>query len=142
MNDNKDTQEDRADRLSRRRRERSRSTNTEQARDTSNSLNTDNAGKSSDSDNADNAADTTETIAALRDTAESRMMRLTAEQNDELQFVYTQLKSAYEYEYDNSFELNRHFYPLMLAHALPELRELDAEQVRAELNDLNMPTDE
>jgi hypothetical protein len=79
-------------------------------------------------------------VRPLSDSSVSFSKRRAREQNKVLQFVYTQLKAAYEYEYDESFELNRHFYPLILAHALPELRDLDAGEVRTELKEMNTPT--
>lgn len=137
--------EDRADRLSRRRRERADSQDTDEqpTSTSSNTGNTDNTDNRRRTDNAGNTAhdesgeEEEQTVGPLRETAEEQMMRLTNDQYRDLHHVYNQLKTEYEYEYDNEFELNRHYFPLLLKLALPELRDLDAEDLRAELKDMD-----
>lgn len=117
---------DRADRLSKRRQERSGTERNASDRDnTENTRNTDNA------DNTDKTQD--ETTGPLEETTENQMMRLTKDQYREMHHVYQRLKADYEYEFDEEFELNRHFFPLVLDHALDKLRECDANGIREQL---------
>jgi hypothetical protein len=48
---------------------------------------------------------------------------------------YSMLKAEYEYEYQEGFEKNRHFYPLVVSLGLQAVEELDPEDVRAHLAD-------
>lgn len=136
--------EDRAERLSRRRRERSddqesneqRSSNTSNREKTDNTRNTDNKSSTDNTERDETGEQAEQTVGPLRETAEEQMMRLTNEQYRDLHHVYNQLKTEYEYEYDEEFELNRHYFPLLLKLALPELRDLDAEDLRAELKEM------
>jgi hypothetical protein len=45
------------------------------------------------------------------------------------------LKAEYEYEYQEGFEKNRHFYPLVVSLGLEAVEELNPEDVRAHLAD-------
>lgn len=136
--------EDRADRLSRRRRERSGSQNednTGKARDSDNTTRPSNTSNTENTDELNSTSDTEthddETVGPLRETAETQMMRLTNDQYRELHHVYNRLKADYEYEFDEEFELNRHYFPLLLHIALPKLREFDAEELRDELKEID-----
>jgi hypothetical protein len=50
--------------------------------------------------------------------------------------LYSVLKAEYEYEYDEDFEKNRHFYPLLVQHGLKSLDGLDASDTRERLETL------
>lgn len=63
-------------------------------------------------------------------------MYLPERQVKELSRVYNVLKAEYEYEHDESFEKNRHFYPLVVQYGLDRLEGMDATEIRARVNDL------
>lgn len=63
-------------------------------------------------------------------------MYLPNSQVKDLSRVYNVLKAQYEYEYDDTFEKNRHFYPLVIRHGLDSLDELDPSEVRDRLDEL------
>jgi hypothetical protein len=60
-------------------------------------------------------------------------MYLPESQERELKRLYNVLKAEYEYEYDEDFEKNRHFYPLLIQHGLDGLESLDASDLRERL---------
>ncbi|MFC5973848.1 hypothetical protein ACFPYI_21200 [Halomarina salina] len=64
-------------------------------------------------------------------------MYLPESQKRELQRVYGTLKVQYEYEYDEEFEKNRHFFPAVVRHGLETLDGMDAADVRAVVDDLD-----
>ena len=60
-------------------------------------------------------------------------MYLPETQTKELRRLYNVLKAEYEFEYDEEFEKNRHFYPLIIQHGLDGLDGLDASEIRDRL---------
>lgn len=63
-------------------------------------------------------------------------MYLPESQKRELERVYGTLKVQYEYEFDEEFEKNRHFFPAVVRHGLDTLDGMDAEAVRTLVEDL------
>jgi len=63
-------------------------------------------------------------------------MYLPKSQKKDLERVYNILKAEYEYEYDEEFEKNRSFYPLVVEHGLDSLDGLDASEVKERLDGL------
>jgi hypothetical protein len=63
-------------------------------------------------------------------------MYLPESQTKELRRLYNVLKADYEFEYDEEFEKNRHFYPLVIEYGLDRLDGLDASEVRTHLEEL------
>jgi hypothetical protein len=57
-------------------------------------------------------------------------MYLPESQVKELRRLYNILKAEFEFEYDEEFEKNRHFYPLVVQHGLEDLDGLDASEIR------------
>lgn len=57
-------------------------------------------------------------------------------QTKELRRLYNVLKAEYEFEYDEEFEKNRHFYPLVVQYGVTELDELETSEIRARLEQL------
>lgn len=115
--------DDRADRLSRRRKDRS------QSRDESsldNTFKTDNTDNTSDTDNASN-------IGTLDENTKTQMMHLPEEQHKRLMHLYTRMKADYEFEFDDEFEKNRHYFPLVLQYGLDQFEERDAAEIRQDL---------
>ncbi len=65
-------------------------------------------------------------------------MYLPESQTKELRRHYNILKAEYEFKYDEEFEKNRHFYPLVIRHGLDSLEELDASEIRDRLKEMNV----
>jgi len=63
-------------------------------------------------------------------------MYLPKSQKKDLERVYNILKAEYEYEYDDEFEKNRSFYPLVVKHGLDSLDGLDASDIKDRLDEL------
>lgn len=63
-------------------------------------------------------------------------MYLPESQKKEVERLYSILKADYEYEYDEEFEKNRHFYPLLIKYGLDGLDSLDASDIRTRLESI------
>ncbi|WP_277543483.1 hypothetical protein [Haloarcula laminariae] len=63
-------------------------------------------------------------------------MYLPQSQKKELERLYNMLKAEYEYEYDEEFEKNRAFYPLVVKYGFESLDGLDASEIRERLDSL------
>ena len=63
-------------------------------------------------------------------------MYLPESQKKELERLYNLLKAEYEYEYDEAFEKNRAFYPLVVQYGLDSLDSLDASEIQERLDEL------
>jgi len=61
-------------------------------------------------------------------------MYLPESQKKEVQRLYNVLKAEYEYEFDEEFEKNRHFYPLLVQFGLDRLDSLDASELKEKLD--------
>lgn len=61
-------------------------------------------------------------------------MYLPESQKKEVQRLYNVLKAEYEYEFDEEFEKNRHFYPLLVQYGLESLDGLDAPGLKERLD--------
>lgn len=57
-------------------------------------------------------------------------------QTKELRRLYNVLKAEYEFEYDEEFEKNRHFYPLVIQYGLDNLNGVDTSEIRSRLEQL------
>lgn len=75
--------------------------------------------------------------ASVKERQTGTYMYLPDGQVKDLRRVYNVLKAEYEYEYDESFEKNRHFYPLVVQLGLDQLQDMDAATVRDRLEDLS-----
>jgi hypothetical protein len=69
-------------------------------------------------------------------------MYLPESQTRELKRLYNVLKAEYEYEYDEDFEKNRHFYPLLVQYGLDGLEGSNASELRERLASLSEPASE
>ncbi|WP_332900247.1 hypothetical protein [Haladaptatus sp. CMSO5] len=63
-------------------------------------------------------------------------MYLPQSQKKELERVYTVAKAQYEYEFDEDFEKNRHFFPLLIQYGIETLDGASAEEINDLLDDL------
>jgi hypothetical protein len=135
--DEQEPEEDRADRLSRRRKDRSGSDRPQsiEERSTGNTDNTDNTVKMDNpesSDGTSNSGNPSESI-RLSQTTKEQMMHLPKDQHKRLHHLYTRMKAEYEYEYDDDFEMNRQYFPLVLRYGLDQFEEQSAEEIRRDL---------
>lgn len=64
-------------------------------------------------------------------------MYLPESQHQDLSHQFNLLKAEYEYEYDEEFEKNRHFYPLVVQYGLESLEGLDASEIQELLDELH-----
>lgn len=156
MPDQDQEKQSRADRLRTRRKDRSRdrdaessdtdatdttaeTANTDNTDNTDNTVKTDNTPQTDNTSNGgepDDASNTSQSV-GLSQTTREQMMHLTEEQHKELHHVYTRMKADFEYEFDQNFELNRHFFPLVLRHGLDDLLEMDSSTVHDELVEMS-----
>lgn len=130
-NGDHEPQEDRAGRLSRRRKDRT------QLRDATSSDNPDEADEVDNTVNTDNidTADEPPEPVRLSQSTKGQMMHLPEDQHKRLHHLYTRMKADYEYEYDDDFEMNRHYFPLVLQYGLEQFEERDADVIRQGLID-------
>ena len=63
-------------------------------------------------------------------------MYLPQSQKKEIERLYNVLKAEFEYEYDDEFEKNRAFYPLLVQYGLDGLEDLDAQTIKTYLDGL------
>jgi hypothetical protein len=126
-------QGDRADRLSRRRKDRSQSepSQSDEKDNTDNTVKTDNTEKPGEPSDTENPSESTR----LSQTTKEQMMHLPKSQHKRLHHLYTRMKADYEYEYDDDFEMNRQYFPLVLRYGLDQFEERSAEEVRQDLID-------
>lgn len=81
---------------------------------------------------------------SIKTEREEKMLYLLPEQKKELDHIYNRLKTKYEYEYDESFEKNRHFYPLVVKYGLDDLSgqggkdSLDAQDIKERLSEVEV----
>jgi hypothetical protein len=61
---------------------------------------------------------------------------LSEPQKKDVDRLYNVLKAEYEYEYDEEFEKNRHFYPLLVQYGLNGLDGLDAAGIQERLDSI------
>lgn len=64
-------------------------------------------------------------------------MYLPKSQHQDLSHQFNLLKAEYEYEYNQEFEKNRHFYPLVVQYGLESLDSLDASEIQELLDKLH-----
>ena len=67
-------------------------------------------------------------------------MYLPENQHQELSRQFNLLKAEYEYVYNEEFEKNRHFYPLVIEYGLESLESLDASEIQEKLDSLDTQT--
>jgi len=63
-------------------------------------------------------------------------MYLPESQTKELRRQYNMLKAEYEFEYDEEFQKNRHFYPLVVQYGLESLEDMSASEIRESLQQI------
>ena len=122
-----DTDQSRSERLRERRSQRSDRTTTDD---------TDTASPADTSETVETTTAEPADTATIKDEQVGTYMYIPESQKRELQRCYNVLKAEYEYEYDTSFEKNRHFYPLLIQYGLENLDGLDATEIQTRLDSL------
>ncbi|MEF8781589.1 MAG: hypothetical protein V5A39_10200 [Haloarculaceae archaeon] len=127
--------DDRSERLRKRRKESSRKrpraeTETE-ASETE--LSTATNGHEADEDEAEDETEEEDQTTSVKEERTGTYMYLPDPQLKDLKRLYNVLKAEYEFEYGESFEKNRHFYPLVIQYGLDGLEEMDVSDIRESL---------
>ena len=73
----------------------------------------------------------------VKDEQVGTYMYLPETQTKLLKRRFNVLKAEYEFEYDDEFEKNRHFYPLVVKYGLDDLDGLEASEIRERLDGLD-----
>jgi hypothetical protein len=80
--------------------------------------------------------DTSDDENSVKEEQVGTYMYLPQSQKKEVERLYNVLKAEYEYEYDEEFEKNRAFYPLVVQYGLESLEGLDASDIKERLDSL------
>lgn len=124
MTDNNDSEQSRSERLRERRSQRSETPPNPSTAD------------STSSTTAASASDSAATDGTVKDEQVGTYMYVPKSQKKEIQRRYNVLKAEYEYEFETSFEKNRHFYPLLIQYGLDSLDGLDATEIQDRLDSI------
>jgi hypothetical protein len=73
---------------------------------------------------------------SVKDEQIGTYMYLPKQQSKELERRYKLMSAEYEFEFDESFEKNRHFFPLIIQYGLDDLEGLDAAEIRDRIRQL------
>jgi len=129
--------DDRSERLRKRRKQSIQ--DVEQRRDrpatqTDSALPQDSESSSSEDDERDGSASDS---GLIKEEQVGTYMYLPETQAKDLRRLYNVLKAEYEFKYDDEFEKNRHFYPLVVQYGLEELDNVDASEIRTRLEEIS-----
>jgi len=133
--------DDRSERLRQRRKqsqERVRESGDSEPSETAESSEPAEPSKPSKSDKPDETDDAEADVddSSVKEEQVGTYMYLPQSQKKELERLYNMLKAEYEYEYDEEFEKNRAFYPLVVKYGFESLDGLDASEIRERLDSL------
>ena len=73
---------------------------------------------------------------SVKDEQIGTYMYLPKQQSKELERRYKLMSAEYEFEFDESFEKNRHFFPLIIQYGLDYLEGLDATEIQDRIRQL------
>lgn len=122
---------DRSERLRQRRRKSREKAETDENDEPSNSS------KPSEPSETDDTGDSSETDEqSVKNERVGTYMYLTDEQKKDMNYLFNQIQTEYEYQYDEEFEKNRHFYPLVIKYGLESLDGLDVSEVRKRIEEM------
>jgi hypothetical protein len=133
--------DDRSERLRQRRKEsqeRVRESGSSEASETAEASEPAEPSKPSKPDKPDETSDAEGDVddSSVKEEQVGTYMYLPQSQKKELERLYNMLKAEYEYEYDEEFEKNRAFYPLVVKYGFECLDGLDASEIRERLDSL------
>lgn len=124
--------DDRSERLRRRRKQSKAQANDQNAEDEPMS-NTATHELSKQHRSTDDGVEADEGENSVKEEQIGTYMYLPESQTKELRRQYNVLKAEYEFEYDEEFQKNRHFYPLVVQYGLESLEEMDPSEIRDSL---------
>lgn len=75
---------------------------------------------------------------SVKDERVGTYMYLAEEQKKDVNYLFGQIQNEYEYEYDEEFEKNRHFYPLLIQYGLDSLDSFDVSDIKERLDDMDL----
>lgn len=84
----------------------------------------------------DDADEEGEDTNSIKENQVGTYMYLPESQTKNLRRLYNVLKAEYEYKYDEEFQKNRHFYPLVIEYGLDGLDGLDASEIQTRLQEI------
>lgn len=119
--------DDRSERLRQRRKQSQERVREESASETD---------EESDASKPSKPSETETDDSSVKEEQVGTFMYLPESQKKELEKLYNLLKAEYEYEYDEAFEKNRAFYPLVVQYGLDSLDGLDASEIQERLDEL------
>ncbi len=88
--------------------------------------------KPSKTDKTDNTEKT-----SVKDNRPAQMMYLPESLQKEMNRQFGMLETEYEYEFDEDFEKNRHYFPLLVKAGLDSLDNLDVQAVKEKINEFD-----
>lgn len=98
---------------------------------------TDETSEPAESSQPSKPSETDETAeSSVKDERVGTYMYLPESQKKEVDRLYNMLKAEYEYEYDQEFEKNRHFFPLVIQYGLDGLDSLEASDIQDRLDSI------
>jgi len=146
MSENDDGGNSRSERLRQRRgarQQQSESAETDDPSEPSQSSEPDEAGDRSETANTSKLSKTDEPSKtseadklSVKEEQVGTYMYLPQSQKKEIERLYNVLKAEYEYEFDEEFEKNRAFYPLLVQYGLESLDGLDASEIQERLESI------
>jgi len=149
MSENDDGGNSRSERLRQRRgarQQQSESAETDDPSEPSQSSEPDEAGDRSETANTSKLSKTDEpsktseadklSKLSVKEEQVGTYMYLPQSQKKEIERLYNVLKAEYEYEFDEEFEKNRAFYPLLVQYGLESLDGLDASEIQERLESI------
>lgn len=128
--------DDRSERLRQRRKQSQERAQDANASETDELSKPDEQSQPSNLSKQDAPADSDADDSSVKEEQVGTYMYLPQSQKKELEHLYNMLKAEYEYEYDEEFEKNRAFYPLVVQYGLEGLESLDASDIKERLDSL------
>lgn len=74
---------------------------------------------------------------SVKDEQVGTYLYLPKRQKKRINQVYNKLKADYEFEFDEEFEKNRHYYPLLIKYGLDSLESFDSTEIQESLEEMN-----
>lgn len=137
MSDDTDSEPSRSERLRKRRSQSSETHPDAVADDTTSATATSRADTADGSTSSSPAADPSSVDGTVKDEQVGTYMYIPKDQKKKVQRQYNVLKAEYEYEFETTFEKNRHFYPLLIQYGLDSLDGLDATEIQEHLDSIS-----
>lgn len=129
---------DRVNRLRSRRqktREAGEQSEPDESSDTSEASKPSKTGETSEQSETDDASETDGT--SVKDELVGTYMYLPESLKKDIDRNYTKIKADYEFEFDEEFEKNRHYFQLIVLHGFGTVRNTDTEGIREMVQELN-----